>query len=194
MDRAKLLLPTVELALDAQDAAYAAALTMELEQTAEFYGTPGLAARAAQARAAVLLAAGEAAAAIPLLERAARIYRDQRYRHAGAVVHERLATALRALGEHDRADAEEATALAVYQRLGARADLDRLTPRSLPAGLTAREAEVLACVAAGASNREVAARLTISDKTVGRHLANIYAKAGVSSRTAAAAWARAQGL
>ena len=73
-------------------------------------------------------------------------------------------------------------------------DLDRLAPRTLPGGLTAREAEVLACVASGASNREVAQRLVISDKTVSRHLANIFAKAGVSSRTAAAAWAREHGL
>ena len=194
LGRAALLLPAVDLALETGDPAYAAGLTAELAATADFYGTPGLVARAAQARAAGLLAAGDPAAALPWLEQAGRIYRDQRYRHAGAVVHERLAAALRALGEHDRADAEEATALAVYQRLGAAADLDRLAPRSLPAGLTAREAEVLACVAGGASNREVAAALTISDKTVGRHLANIYVKAGVSSRTAAAAWAREHGL
>ena len=64
----------------------------------------------------------------------------------------------------------------------------------LPGGLTAREAEVLACVASGASNREVAERLVISEKTVSRHLANIFAKAGVSTRTAAAAWAREHGL
>jgi DNA-binding NarL/FixJ family response regulator len=59
----------------------------------------------------------------------------------------------------------------------------------LPGGLTKREAEVLGCIAAGSSNREVADQLFISDKTVGRHLANIFVKLGVSSRTAAAAWA-----
>ena len=48
---------------------------------------------------------------------------------------------------------------------------------------------MLACIAAGASNRDVAKQLFISEKTVGRHLANIYVKLGVSSRTAAAAWA-----
>ena len=58
-----------------------------------------------------------------------------------------------------------------------------------PGGLTKRELEVLAGVAAGASNRDVAKKLFISEKTVGRHLANIYVKLGVSSRTAAAAWA-----
>ena len=58
-----------------------------------------------------------------------------------------------------------------------------------PGGLTKREVEVLAGIAAGASNRDVAKQLFISEKTVGRHLANIYVKLGVSSRTAAAAWA-----
>jgi DNA-binding NarL/FixJ family response regulator len=82
----------------------------------------------------------------------------------------------------------------MYQRLGARADLDRLSPRSLPGGLTPREAEVLACISSGASNREVAERLVISEKTVSRHLEHIFSKAGVSSRTAAAAWAREHGL
>ncbi len=44
-------------------------------------------------------------------------------------------------------------------------------------------------IAGGATNRQVAERLFISEKTVGRHLANIYTKLGVSSRTAAVAWA-----
>ena len=110
-------------------------------------------------------------------------------------MHERLARPTGALGEHDRADAEEATALAIYQRLGAAADLDRLAPRPLPGGLTAREAEVLraASPTARPTGRSPTA-LTISDKTVSRHLANIFAKIGVSSRTAAAAWAREHGL
>ena len=58
-----------------------------------------------------------------------------------------------------------------------------------PGGLTKREVEVLSSIASGATNREVAERLSISEKTVGRHLANVYAKLGVSSRTAAVAWA-----
>ena len=62
---------------------------------------------------------------------------------------------------------------------------DTVTGRVDPAQL-----EVLAAIAGGATNRQVAQRLHLSDKTVGRHLANIYAKIGVSSRTAAAAWAR----
>ena len=64
----------------------------------------------------------------------------------------------------------------------------------MPGGLTAREAEVLASVATGCSNRQVASTLFITEATVRRHLANIYLKLGVGSRTAAAAWAHDHGL
>jgi ATP/maltotriose-dependent transcriptional regulator MalT len=192
--RARLLLATVQLALATGDRGAAGALTTELVDTADYYGTPGLQARAVQARAALALADGRPGDAVPELERAAGIYRDQRYRYAGAVVHEQLARAHRDLGNHDRADAAEATAIAIYTQLGAQADLDRLAPRTLPGGLTAREVEVLACVTSGASNREIAEHLVISDKTVSRHLANIFTKVGVTTRTAAAAWAREHGL
>jgi DNA-binding NarL/FixJ family response regulator len=56
-------------------------------------------------------------------------------------------------------------------------------------GLTARELEVLRLVAAGKSNRQIAAELVISEHTVARHLQNIFAKLDVSSRTAASAFA-----
>ena len=56
-------------------------------------------------------------------------------------------------------------------------------------GLTAREQQVLGLVAAGKSNREIAAELVLSEHTVARHLQNIFAKLGVSSRTAASAFA-----
>ena len=67
-------------------------------------------------------------------------------------------------------------------------------PSSWPAGLTDREVDVLRLACRGMSNREVAARLVISAKTVGRHLENSYAKIGVSSRASAALFAVANGL
>ena len=195
LGRARLLPAAVGLALTAGEASYARTLVTELDGTAEWFATPGLLARAAQARAALLTSQGDAAQAVVLLERAAGVYREQRHRHATATVHEALATAHRAMGEPDRADAAEATALAVYRRLGAKPDVARLTlARKRPCGLTEREVEVLAAVAAGATNREVAASLVISEKTVGRHLANIFTKVDVGTRTAAAAWARENGV
>ncbi|KRF25054.1 MULTISPECIES: helix-turn-helix transcriptional regulator [unclassified Phycicoccus] len=194
LERARLLPAAVGLALEAGDAAYAHSLAEEAEATAERYGTPGMLAGAARARASVLLAESRPEEAVPHLELAAQVYRDQRYRYASAQVHEGLAEAHRLLGRDTAARAELACAHEIYRQLGAVTDLARLSPPTLPAGLTPREAEVLACVASGASNREVARALFISDKTVGRHLANIYLKAGVSSRTAAAAWARTHGI
>ncbi|WP_427017683.1 response regulator transcription factor [Pseudarthrobacter sp. P1] len=129
-------------------------------------------------------------AALAHAERAARIYRGQRARHNTARVRELLARCQDALGHGGTAEADRATALAIYRQLGAGPDLVRLAGGTGAGNLSAREAEVLALVARGLSNRAVAQSLVISDKTVGRHLANIFAKIGVSSRTAAAAWAR----
>ena len=84
--------------------------------------------------------------------------------------------------------------MAAFDRLGATPDRDeaaRLLPgaSSLPRGLTPREAEVLRLVAAGKTNRDIAADLVISEHTVARHLQNMFAKLGVSSRSAATAFA-----
>jgi HD-GYP domain-containing protein (c-di-GMP phosphodiesterase class II) len=68
------------------------------------------------------------------------------------------------------------------------------SPPARPAGLTDREVEVLRLISRGASNREVAERLVISPKTVGRHVENLYRKIGVRSRAAAAVFALEQGL
>ena len=122
----------------------------------------------------------------------------------------RLAEALAARGSRDEAAAEWRTALREAEALGAaplvralndlgsRARLaSRRTaagPASAPGGLTAREREVLALVAEGRNNREIAAALFISPKTASVHVSNILAKLGVASRTRAAAKARADGL
>ena len=101
------------------------------------------------------------------------------------------------MGDHESAAPELAAARAAYASLGAAsrlAELSPTTPPSLPGGLTQREAEILAAVAEGLSNREVAGRFVISEKTVARHLANVFAKLDVSSRTAAAAWAYQHGI
>lgn len=190
LTRARILAPAIDIALAAGEHEWAEAAVAELRDVADRYGTPGLRADAAAAEAVWLVAAGRPDDAVPRLEEASRTYREQRHQYALARVHESLGTAHRATGDTAQADADEATARAILQRLGAAADLARLTPTGLPAGLTPREAEVLAEVSRGLTNREVARALVISEKTVGRHLESIFAKAGVTSRTAAAAWAR----
>jgi DNA-binding NarL/FixJ family response regulator len=111
-----------------------------------------------------------------------------------------LGLACGALGDADAADAELARARDAFARLGAAPDVERvdaLRGGSSAAelhGLTARELQVLELVAVGKSNREIASALVISEHTVARHLQNIFAKLGVSSRTAATAFAFAHRL
>ncbi|MGW0102263.1 response regulator transcription factor, partial [Nocardia sp. NPDC003354] len=103
-----------------------------------------------------------------------------------------LGRALRALADEDSARMEFAAAQRIFARLGATPAADEvaglLTP-ALPGGLTAREVEVLRLVAAGRSNPQIAGELVVSEKTVARHLSNIFTKLEVGSRTAAAAFA-----
>jgi len=83
----------------------------------------------------------------------------------------------------------------VFQGLGATPDLARVEELSRTAapkaagGLTAREVEVLRLVAAGKTNRAIADELVISEKTVARHVSNIFTKLGLSSRSGATAYA-----
>lgn len=192
--RARLIPDTVRLALVAGDTGLAGQLTAELEATAARIGTPGPVAGAASARAACAMAARRWDEAEAHLEQAARIHRQQRQRHESARVHEALAEVHRHQGRPGQAVAAQATARAIYTSLGAQADLARIASLERPGGLTAREVDVLVRVSAGLTNKEVARDLVISDKTVGRHLSSIFTKIGASSRTAAAAWAREQGL
>jgi len=103
-----------------------------------------------------------------------------------------LAQALRDAGDEDGAQESFAAARSLFDQIGARLDargVDHDDAPPLPAGLTAREAEVLRLLATGLSNKEIAATLHLSVKTVSRHLSNIFTKIGVSSRAAATAFA-----
>ena len=182
--RAPLHAALAEIAIAAGRLREAAAAAAELAQTSSTFPTSGLEAMAATARGAVLLAEGHVAEALPVLRDACRRWYELgcAYEAAGTCV--RLADAYRALGDAASADAELARAAAVYDLLGA-----RRTPSELPDGLTRREYEVLALVAEGRSNRDIGAALVISDRTVARHLTNIYNKIGVTSRTQAARYA-----
>ena len=191
---ARLLQSAVEVALALGLVAEAERLCAQLEDTAETFATAGFRAWAGQARAAVLLTQGQYDDAVPVLQGAAREYRAMHARYETGRVYEQLAQAHRGMGRAAAASSDTATALAIYRELGAAPDIYRLDGGSLPGGLTPREAEVLAFIAAGATNKGAAEALFISQKTVGRHLANIFLKIGVSSRTAAAAWAHDHGV
>lgn len=182
--RSRLLAAQVEIALAAGDSPCAAVACEELETIAATFASSGLEVMARHARGALLLADGEPEAALPVLRETCRRWQEVEAPYDCARVRVLLADAYDALGDRDTAARERAAAVVAFERVGATA-----ARPALPGGLTAREAEVLACVAAGRTNREVADELVISEKTVARHLSNIFTKLGVSSRTQAAAYA-----
>lgn len=185
--RIRLLPAAVDIALARGRIEDADRYCSELEEGAEKFDSPGFRAWALHARGAVLVKQGTPTEALPILQDALRRYRNTQRRYEMAQVYEHMSQAYQAAGDHDSAKSHAAQAESTYRQLGI--EPNRATNGELPGGLTKREVEVLARIAAGASNRDVATQLFISEKTVGRHLANIYAKLDVSSRTAAAAWA-----
>lgn len=193
--RSRLLAAEVEILLAAEDATAAGAAVAELEELAAGYDSVYLDAAAAQARGAVLLAAGEAAAACAALGRSWRAWQELDAPYDAARVRLLMAQACRQVGDDDTAELEADAARRVFEQLGAAPALSRaleLSRRTATASsgvLTPREVEVLRLVATGATNREVADTLVISEKTVARHLSNMFVKLGVASRAAATAWA-----
>jgi DNA-binding CsgD family transcriptional regulator len=190
--RARLLPALLEVALELGDTASARAACDELEATAARYGTEALEALAAAARGALRSAEGDAAGAIEPLRRAFGIWQRLGATHASARLRVQLARAYRALGDADGAQLELAQARRTFEQLGAAPDLERFQlaePVRSREGLSPRELEVLRWVAAGKTNRAIARQLGLSEKTVDRHVSNIFVKLDVSSRAAATAYA-----
>jgi DNA-binding CsgD family transcriptional regulator len=195
--RSRLLPAAVEVLLDAQDAAGARAAADELVRIASERDAPYLGAVAAQASGAVLLAEGRPREALAELRRAYRSWRELDAPHEAARVRVRIGLACRDLGDQAGAGLELDAARSALEELGAGPDLERLgrlTGSPTPGGLSRRENEVLTLVAAGRSNRAIATELFISEKTVARHVSNIFAKLRVSSRAEATAYAYRHGL
>jgi ATP/maltotriose-dependent transcriptional regulator MalT len=193
--RAGLLPAQVEIALAAGQAQEARAAADELQGIASDQGA-GLRATAQYACALVRLAEGDANAALGSLRQAWRLWHELDVPYEAARTRLHIGLACRALGDMETARLEFDAARSTFEWLGAKPDqhhaerlLGKATPAALPGGLTGREAEVLGLVAAGKSNRQIAAELFLSEKTVGRHLNNIFLKIGVTSRAAATAYA-----
>ena len=192
-----MLPPLVEVALELGDVDGARAACAELESTSACYGTEALAALAASARAALLLAEGNASGAVASLRQAFGVWQRLGAAYLSARVRLQLAHACRALGDADGARLELAHACSTLEQLGAAPDLQRLQHSDGAQrrdGLTARELEVLRWVAAGKTNRAIAQQLGLSEKTIDRHVSNIFTKIDVSSRAAATAYAYQNGL
>jgi DNA-binding CsgD family transcriptional regulator len=157
-----------------------------------------LAATAAECSGAVELAADDPAGALPFLRKAGQAWARASAPYDAARVGVLRGRALARLGDPDGSRRELEAARDCFRRLGALPAADAvsalLAPASAPAGLTPREVEVLRLVATGRTNPQIAAGLVLSEKTVARHLSNIFSKLEVGSRTAAAAYAYEHGL
>lgn len=191
--RARILAATVEVALATGDVAGARAAAEELAATTAAIGTQALEAVAAATTGAVLLADGDPEGAADRLRTAVSLGQDVRTPYETARARALYGRALRATGDDEGARLSWIAALTAFDQLGAEPDAAALrpllgAPNAIPGGLTAREVEVLLLVSAGKTNRDIAVELVISEHTVARHIQNIYAKLGVSSRAAATAF------
>jgi ATP/maltotriose-dependent transcriptional regulator MalT len=194
LQRAAMLPVLVEVMLAVGDLEEARRAADELDEIAGSGRRAMLEAMAAGARGSVELAEDRAEAALKALRRACRLWQELDAPYEVARVRVLVGHACRALGDEESAGMELGAAREAFERLAAAPDLarvDALEGRT-PAGdhgLSTRELEVLRLVAAGKTNREIAAALVVSEHTVARHLQNIFGKLGVSSRTAATAFA-----
>ena len=194
LKRAALLPAHVEIELAIGDVAKARAAGRELEDLAEAFGSAMLSALAAHSRGSIHLAEGDARAALVSLRRAARLWQELEAPYETARARALTGSAYRALRDDEAAELELEAARGSFRELGAAPDLARLDLQTTSSpdvshGLSPRELEVLRLVASGKSNREIAAALVISEHTVTRHVQNIFAKLGLSSRSAATAFA-----
>ncbi|MDQ3662899.1 MAG: LuxR C-terminal-related transcriptional regulator [Actinomycetota bacterium] len=196
--RAPLCAAQIDIALAAGNIDMAQRACEELEATSSVFPTSGLEAMARHARGAVALAEGLPESALSILRDACRRWRELGADYNASRACVLLASAYEALGDADAARRELDAAASVFDRLGAVPDARRVEELRgkwpLPGGLTEREAQVLGLVAIGRTNKEVAEELSISQKTVARHVSNIFNKLGASSRTEAAAYAFEHGL
>ena len=195
VSRSRLLPAFVEVMCVGGDVGAARAAADELSQLADELGASLLRAWATQARGAVLLGEGDAAGALGALRQAWTAWQELEVPYEAARARVLIGHAYRQLGDEEAAAMELDAARWAFEQLGAAPDLARVQElisgaTAEPAhGLTARELEVLRLVATGKTNRTIAADLFLSEKTVARHVSNIFAKLGLSSRAAATAYA-----
>lgn len=182
IQRAQRLARVVDVLLATGDHTAAGDAIEEMSQLAQQIGTPVFGAHAARARGALALTRGSTAAAAVELRTALSSFLAAGSSYEAARTRLMLANALDKAGDPDAAHRERDIATTALADMGITAPVETTEP------LTERQTEVLRLVAAGRSNREIARDLHLSEKTVARHLSNIFLALGVTSRTAAAAY------
>ena len=194
------LAAAVEVALAAGDLAWAHAAADELAELAQARDVPLINAIRAQAEGAIRLAEDDARAALPAARRAWALWYELDAPYEAARARVVVGLACRALGDEDAARMELEAARRVFGELSAGPDMARVdalmgsTTPPAAHGLSVRELEVLRMVATGRTNRTIAGELFLSEKTIARHLSNIFVKLGVATRAAATAYAYEHGL
>lgn len=200
-ERARILSAFITIMLAADDVDAARTATEELEQLAADFGAVYLHAVAASARGAVALADGDAHRACASFREAWRAWQELDAPYEAAEVRLSMAKACRELRDHDTAEMELSAARRTFEKLAAAPALAVAmglsgttadtadTKDATDATLTRRELDVMRLVASGASNRDIARALSISEKTVARHLSNMFGKLGVTSRSGVTAYA-----
>ncbi len=194
-DRLDLLKAVVSIYLEEGKIEAARDAVTEFEEITGDLTTPVIEAETSAVRGALALSEGDPGSALPLLRRAAGAWQEQDAPHEVAKLNVLIGQACRALADHDGARLEFSAARETFERLGARPDLaqlDRIVAAtdagSETHGLTRREIEVLCLIAGGKANRAIANELHLSERTVHRHVSNIFTKLHVDSRTAAVAY------
>jgi DNA-binding CsgD family transcriptional regulator len=200
LQRTRLLPAYIEIMLAAGDVQEASSACRELEEIAENIDTDALRAMAANGRGAVALAQGDAQGALGPLRRAFDAWQQVEVPYAAARVRVLVALACRSLGDEETAALEFSLARSIFQQLGAAPDLARLDtlerhePSVNRQSLTPREFQVLRLITAGKTNKAIATELSLSERTIDRHVSNILTKLDVPSRAAATAYAYNQKL
>ena len=198
--RARLLPACVEIALASDDLEFARTAATELTEIAERVRTPLLSAMAACAAAAIALADGDGRTALTNVRPAAAMWQALRSPYDVARARVLIGLACRSLGDTEMAELELDSARDAFESLGARPDVARVKSLLRQSGtasadrLTSREVEVLRLIATGRTNRAIASTLRISEKTVARHVSNIFTKLQLPNRAAATSYAHEHGL
>lgn len=198
MSRSRLVAGYVEITLAHGDAAAARSAVDELGTVAGVLGQPLPTALHLQLLGAVLLAEDQPESALSALREALAGWHELEAVYEAARTRVLIAAACRAVGDDDSAEMELAGAIPVFDRLNAVRDVAaaragvHVAPSS--SGLTSREEEVLVHIAKGLTNRQIAERLVLSEKTVATHVGHILTKLGLPSRAAATAYAYEHGL
>jgi DNA-binding CsgD family transcriptional regulator len=192
---ARLLPAYIEIMLETGEIDNARTACQELEKITDRFDTGLLGAIAAHGRGSVALAEGDAQAALGSLQRALQVWQQVEAPYMAARTRLLIGLACRALGDDEGATLEMDAARAIFEQLGAVPDLARIDSRAMnaspdhPHGLTPREAQVLRLIATGKTNKTIAGELFVSERTVDRHVSNIFAKLSLPSRAAATAYA-----